>query len=260
MKHRFIKVGLPLLLVVAFLAACLYTVEDPIQRSTYNVPVHVEQGGSKLVIESGGAVEVQSGGSIAVTPGATVNLGGVGSSYGNVVVSAPTAIGTATPAAYINSAGVSKILEVEDGGTVLMDVQNGGGVNVVAPTAVATSVPGLTVNGLGVSNPLEVRINATPVFAVRDAGTFQGVIKYGTAGQQLVCGTTVITDNANVSHGLTTPTFALCGLNAASTGDAHSCTAQVSGANATVRVYQTAATPTANSTGVSVNWCVIGTP
>ena len=163
--------------------------DDPVARGTYNVPVYVEQGGAKMVVESGGAIEVQSGGSIALTPGATLAVGGHHSD--NLVVNAPTAVGTATPAAYINNAGVSKLIEVEDGGVVVLDALNGGGVNVAAPTAIATGVPAFKVDSSGgLSNLIEVRDSATPVFTVHDGGAVTGnILRYGSSGEQLVTGT-----------------------------------------------------------------------
>jgi len=295
---------LAVILAVVAVGVNVLAPDDMVSRS-YAVPVYMEQGGEKLVVSSGGSVEVQAGGAFQITPGATVDLSVGGGGFENVAVSAPTAVGTATPAAYINSAGVSKLFEVEDGGAVVMSIYDGGvvevaptalitstpalvvnssgasdvfdfqdggtsvmsgadggGISIAAPTAIATAVPALKVDSSGgVSNLFEVRDSATPVLQVHDGGTVTGqVLRYGTAGEQLVCGTTVITDNANVSHGLTTPSFAICSLNAADTADASRCTSEVSGANVTVRVYGTNATPTANGTGASVNWCVVGTP
>ena len=170
--EKFNKYAVPagLVVVIAMLAFVAFGGggDGPVARSTYNVPVYVEQGGSKMVVESGGAIEVQSGGSIALTPGATLAVGGLDSD--NLVVNAPTAIGTATPAALINSAGVSNLLEVQDGGSAVVQAFNGGGVKVAAATAQATAQPAFQVDSAGVSNILEVRDAATPVYQVHNGG------------------------------------------------------------------------------------------
>lgn len=66
----------------------------PVARSTYNVPVYVEQGGEKLVVESSGSIEVQSGGALAVA--GDTSLADVTAS-GDVDIAGDTAItGTLT--------------------------------------------------------------------------------------------------------------------------------------------------------------------
>jgi hypothetical protein len=77
----------------------------------------------------------------AATPVFSINNGGTWSSTGAGthsggqtinnwgVVSAPTAIATATPAMVVNSLGVSNILEVRDAATPVFTVNNGGGVS-----------------------------------------------------------------------------------------------------------------------------------
>jgi hypothetical protein len=76
----------------------------------------------------------------ATTPVFTINNGGAWSSIGagthsgaqtvnsNIVVSAPTAVATAVPAAVVNSAGVSNLLEVRKASTPVFTVGNGGAV------------------------------------------------------------------------------------------------------------------------------------
>lgn len=132
----------------------------------------------------------------------------------------------------------------------------------LSQTSFGTATPQLLVQNGGSGVSVEVRNgSATPVFKVGSTGGVTGqVLKYSTAGTQIVCGTQTITDTANVVHGLTTPIYGLCALNQTLTGDAFACNATVSGITVTVKVRNTAATPTANSAGASVNWCVIGTP
>lgn len=220
---------------------------------------------------SGKIVEFTDGG----TPVFSVNNGGGWSASGAptfsgglnqnnwVAIAVPTTVLTTTPAVQINSAGLStNILDVQDGGTSQLTVLNGGGVEVAAPTAVGTAQPAFQVDSSGgLSNLLEVRDSATPVFTVSDGGNVTGkVLRYATAGTQIVCGTQTITDTADVSHGLTTPAYGMCSLNQTLTGDAYACNATVAGATVTVKVLNNAATPAANAAGASVNWCVVGTP
>jgi hypothetical protein len=191
----------------------------------------------------------------ASTPVLDVGAGGGVSMY------AATAVATGVPGLKVNSAGLGKLLEVQDGGTNIVEAFNGGGAKITAPTAVATGVPGLVVDGVGVSNPFEVRINATPAFTVQDNGDVKGeVLHYASANNDIVCGSQTITDTANVTHGLTTPAYAFCSMAATITGDAATCSAAISGSTVTVKVRNTALTPAANSTGIAVGWCVIGTP
>lgn len=57
--------------LAAGLAACKR--EEAVARS-YSSKIYMEQGGDKMVVQSGGVVEVQAGGAIAITPAATVAL------------------------------------------------------------------------------------------------------------------------------------------------------------------------------------------
>jgi len=59
------------------------------------------------------------------------SLAGQVSNFSGIAVSAPTSVGTATPAALFDSAGVSALLEVRDGGTRVVSVYDGGELNVV---------------------------------------------------------------------------------------------------------------------------------
>lgn len=46
--------------------------EAPTERSSYSVPVHIEQGGTKLVVETGGELEMQSGAVLDLQSGTTI--------------------------------------------------------------------------------------------------------------------------------------------------------------------------------------------
>jgi hypothetical protein len=125
-----------------------------------------------VVVPRGGnnAFEVQN---TSGTPVVSISSAGALSGFGssglsvapNIVVAAPTGVGTATPVALVNSAGgVSNLLEVRNASTPQVIAYAGGGVSVAAPTAVATARPVLLIQGQGASNQLEIRnAGATPV-------------------------------------------------------------------------------------------------
>jgi len=114
--------------------------------------------------------------------------GNIDGQYGSLYMAAPTGIPTATPAAVIDSAGVSNLLEVRDGGTAVLSINNGGAYTFTgagtyssgqtvnswakasAPTAIATATPALVVDTLGVSNIAEFRQAATPVAYINSSG------------------------------------------------------------------------------------------
>jgi len=60
-----------------FLLACLAAGCTAGYASTYNVPVHVERGGERLVIGDGGSADVESGGEIDIESGGALKIGGV---------------------------------------------------------------------------------------------------------------------------------------------------------------------------------------
>jgi hypothetical protein len=115
-----------------------------------------------------------------VTYTGMTSAGGLTNAAAGVV--APTAVGTATPAFFADSLGVSNLFEVRDAGTPVVQINNGGNgtftggqtvnnwVIASAPTDIATATPVMVVDSLGVSNILEVRDAATPVFSVNNGG------------------------------------------------------------------------------------------
>lgn len=137
------------------------------------VPTQVGTATPGLVIQmgaNGNALEIRNAGGTPVSSisgaGALSGFGSTGLSVApNIVVAAPTGVGTATPVALINSAGgVSNLLEVRNASTPQLVAYAGGGVRVAAPTAVATGVPVMIIQGQGASNQLEIRnAGATPV-------------------------------------------------------------------------------------------------
>jgi hypothetical protein len=73
---------------------------------------------------------INNGGAVVQTGASTHSGGQTINNWLNLA--APTAIATATPAAVINSAGVSAILEVRDGGTTIAQFRNGGALDLIA--------------------------------------------------------------------------------------------------------------------------------
>lgn len=212
-------------------------------------------------------------------------LGGSGgaSFSPNVAIAAPTSIGVSTPVISASTAGgQSNLLQLNVVGTPQVQVGpsgivtvtglvglNGGAVVapnvvVVAPTAIGTATPAAYINNAGAHNNLVVAKNATPVFVVGNSGSVTGlVLRYGTAGQQLVTGTSLVTGTATASHGLTTVTFALCTLGqdpTAGAGDGALCTVTVSANVVTLKVWQDDFVTAASEQNVDVHWLVVGTP
>lgn len=102
------------------------------------------------------------------------------SHFSGLHVAAPTTQPTTTPAAIISSEGLGTLLEVQDAGTRVIWIEDGGalqavsGIQIAAPTAQATATPAVIINSLGLSNLIEVRDAATPVFWVEDGGAVRG--------------------------------------------------------------------------------------
>lgn len=160
--------------LIAFLALCVLAFIAIPAYSQYQTKVYFDSNGDRMNVASGGELQVESGGIVDIQAGATVSFAAGVSS--NMAVSAPTAVGTATPALYVNNAGVSDQVAIADGGVVAFQMYNGGGARFTAPTAIATAVPGVVINQNGVSNPFEIRAANTPVFSVNAAGdlTYSG--------------------------------------------------------------------------------------
>ena len=156
------------------------------------------------------------------------------------------------------------------GGTILdiayaQDAWGGGRfdgpVQFVLPTVQATATPGITINGYGLGVLLDVQDSGASVFRINNGGTVDGkVLRYATAGSQIVCGVQVITDSASITTGLSQSTYCIADLNVAPSGDARTADCQPGTTSVTVRVRNSALTPAANSTGAAVTWCAIGTP
>lgn len=92
----------------------------------YETLIYTEQGGAKMVIASGGEIEFQSG--------------SVFDMQSNMVVSVPTAQGTATPGLYIDNLSVADSLVLADSGTVVAIFQDDGALNSEASIDAALSI------------------------------------------------------------------------------------------------------------------------
>lgn len=126
-----------------------------------------------------------------------------------------------------------------------------------------TATPVFMADQSGTGRIMELRDSLTPVFSVNDAGTVDGlVVRYATAGQQMVVGTsTGVTETVVAAHGLTTVTFALCTLGEdvdTDAGDPVVCTAGVSANVVTLSLWED--DWSAAGTAAIVHWLVVGTP
>jgi hypothetical protein len=280
MKHTF-KMGLAVVAILVLLAGIGKAAIDEITNfSGVHISGSFGTATPELMVNqpSGGAgnpFEVRAANTPVFQVDSSGNLTYSGSAacQAPLYVNAGTAVATATPAMFVNSLAVSKLFEVRDASTPVFSVLNGGDVvgsgNVAAgaayfaaPTAIATQTPALFVNNTGAGNvSFEVRKAATPVFAVNNDGSVTGkTLRYATAGQQLVCGSTTVTGSATVATGLTTCTYPLPGLGQDVNGDAAHVSATCSSGNIVLKAWDTALTPAANQTGAVVTWCAVGTP
>ena len=133
---------------------------------------------------------------------------------------------------------------------------------VTAPTSVASATPAARVNSLGANNDLLVVEKAsTPVFKVGNSGAITGnVLQYGSTGQKVVCGSTVITGTGAIAHGLATPSYVTYAMAQDATGDGARLSHTNITATVTLKAWNTALTPAPATTPVTTNWCVVGTP
>jgi hypothetical protein len=123
--------------VVIFLAFVLgvlinLPIYGPEVVDAQNVDCYIEQGGAKVVASSGCEYEFQSGSTFDVQANSTVTWAADLPLTGGLTVNnwlrvaAPTAIATATPAAVVDSAGVSVLFEVRDAATPVFRTDDGG--------------------------------------------------------------------------------------------------------------------------------------
>lgn len=133
---------------------------------------------------------------------------------------------------------------------------------VIGPTAAASATPAQIVNNLGAANDILVLADSgTPVFKVGNGGTVTGnVLRYGSAGQAIICGSTTITGTGALPHALATPQFVQVSLAQDVTGDCARPSYTNAGATVTAKCWNSALTPAPATTPVAVDWCVIGTP
>lgn len=194
----------------------------------------------------------------------------------NLIVAAPTSIGTATPAAIVNSAGgVSNIFEARAASTPQVVVGpsgiltlNAGSLNnafskVAAPTAIATQTPAAVVDSAGVSNLLELRANATPQLSVSKTGVVTGKVEQSDqSGVKCVYGTQTVTGTGTIAHGLSTPVAVQVSLAQTMTVNGGLVSYANSAGVVTAQVWQIPATPgaVAATTPVAVSYRVCGTP
>lgn len=102
----------------------------------------------------------------------------------------------------------------------------------------------------------------TRVFKVNGAdGVITGkVLQYATSGSKQICSTQTITGTGTIAHGLATPQYVNVSLAQDATGDGNSLSYTNSSATVTIKVWNSALTPAAATTPVSVSWCAVGVP
>ncbi len=139
--------------VLVLLASC----------SGYQTACYFTDGGNKIVCGSGGEVEFQSGATVDVQSGAAFSVASGQTNTNWFVVSAPTAIATATPAVVINSLGVSNLFEVRDAATPVFAINNGGTANLLGNQLTLDADRNTSLSG-GTDNTIDVIINAASDF------------------------------------------------------------------------------------------------
>lgn len=128
----------------------------------------------------------------------------------------------------------------------------------LVPTPITTPS---ALDALALTSDLTVGGNATVAGTLGITGAVTGnVLRYPTASRQMLCGTQTITGTGTIAHGLATPQAVVVSLGSDATGDGASVSSTNSSATVTAKVWNTALTPAAATTPVTVNWCVIGSP
>jgi len=98
--------------------------------------------------------------------------------------------------------------------------------------------------------------------AIYSFPSFSGYAAMNSADNiQLVWGSDTVTGTLALTHGLTTPVYALCTMGTDPADDQEDrCTVTIAGDVVTAKVWKEAATPTAGDSGVTVYWLVGGAP
>jgi len=137
----------------------------------------------------------------------------------------------------------------------------------IKATSIGTSSPRLEIHNQGVSQSFVIRDSGgTPEFIVNSAGGVTAnsltaaVLGASASGQKCVYGTQSISNTAAITHGLSTPVAVFLQLAADATGDGLTTSDTNSAAVVTAKVWNSAATPAAGTTPVSVAYFVCGTP
>ena len=100
-------------------------------------------------------------------------------------------------------------------------------------------------------NDTSLSVNSTPV-----------ALQVGAlaASQRIVCGSTTITGTGTLPHGLATPSYVVLSAAQDTTGDSASLSFTNTAAIVDAKAWTTALTPTAATTPITVNWCIVGKP
>ena len=102
--------------------------------------------------------------------------------------------------------------------------------------------------------PMPTKVDGTTILPNK---TFP--LGYASSGEQVVLGTTAVNDIGTISHGLTTPNYALCSLSGKIIdNEEQKCSIDIVGSVVTVYVYKEDGTTGDNA--VDVFWMVVGIP
>lgn len=158
------------------------------QRGVGKVVEFMDAGTPVFSINDGGGIVASS----ILTQGAVIT---------NLVVSAPTAVGTATPAAVINNAGVSNLLEVRKNSTPVFTIGNAGAVTgqvlQYAVTGQRQFCASNTITDTA-SYTVSTSAVATPVFVWCSLGAITGDASH-CAASHATGAVTVIVRNSNAT-------------------------------------------------------------
>ena len=192
--------------------------------------------------------------------------------------------------------GTGDIFEFYDGTSKVLSMANGGGLLTGVDVEINGATPQLIVgdageedtsilfDGAAVDYYLALddsaddlligkgsAVGTTPAISIDEnlAVDLAGTLQYGannlypvgfaSSGYQMVAASTVITGNAQIADGLTTPLYGVCSISGQLTdNEEQKCSVAVSGADVTIYVYKE--NGSAGDSGVTVFWMVVGTP
>jgi len=236
-------------------------------------------------------VSVNDGGVLDMKAHAVTNIGAAGTDFsGSGALTLATGLTVTSGGATITAGGVT----ITAGG---LDMTNDAITNIGAAGTDFSATGGLTLadtltvnNGAvidGAADEIQIRVqgyttqtnslmvleqsDGTDSLTVSNAGNVDVVgtlqfgandfypLGYASSGEQIIFGSTTITNSGTVAHGLTTPSYGLCTYSGTLTdNEEQKCSVNISGATVTVYTYKEDGS--AGDSGVDIFWMVVGTP